>query len=131
MMTAGDWLATAVLVVFIAAALAGWLKWVFRILTGAALGAVLLVGLAHAGDVPGLSGVSDLLGRGRITPAVTDGAGQAAVALGVDWPARKTASPEVQPEWPLQTLEAPGSTREAPEVHPVPDPRERRDRWGR
>jgi hypothetical protein len=82
-MTGGDWLAAGILGGFVLLSLLGLLKWIFRVMAGAALGAVLLIVLGQAGGIPQLSATSAMLNRGRITPAMHHRAKQAAAAVGL------------------------------------------------
>jgi hypothetical protein len=110
-MTGGDWLAAGILAGFVLLSLVGLLKWIFRAMAGAALGAVLLIALGQAGDVPGLAGTGDMLNRGRITPALHGRAKEAAVAIGV--------LDRDRPVAPVRAGEAGGSFPSDPQFDPA------------
>jgi hypothetical protein len=96
MITANDAIALSVLVLFGFLAVMGWLKWVFRIAAGLAVGCVALIAVGAAERVPGVGYAGRFLNDGQITPALTHAAEPAMQRLGIPTgvPA-ETAPPEI------------------------------------
>ena len=83
MITANDAIALSVLALFGFLAVMGWLKWVFRIAAGLAVGCVVLIAVGAAERVPGVGYASRFLNNGQITPALTNAAEPAMQRLGI------------------------------------------------
>ena len=93
-MTAGDWIAAGVIVVFAVLGSLGLLTWLFRLAAGAAMGVAVLVFVSMSSSPP-LESARRSVNEGQLVPAVTDRIRQAQATA--DRIANPPAPPKPQP----------------------------------